>query len=293
MKKGMLFAAAAYTIWGFYPIYFKALQSVPAFQIMTHRVVWCFLLIVCLVWLRGELPVLRAALNLRLLLIYLAAGLILSLNWFVYIWGVNAGLVVETSLGYFINPLVSVLLGLIFLGERLRPAQWASVGLAALGVAYLAINYGSVPWIALTLATSFGFYGLFKKVGPLDSLPGLALETGVVFLPALGYLVYEQARGVGSFAQSGMGITILLILCGVVTAVPLLFFAGGVRRVPLSTMGLLQYINPSLQLLIGVFLFREPFSEARAIGFAIIWGALLVYSLEGFFYRRKLALSPA
>ena len=263
MKKGILFATTAYVIWGFYPIYFKALQSVPALQIMTHRVVWCFLFMAFLVVIRRELPGIKASATPRTLLIYLAAGVILSLNWFTYIWGVNAGFVVETSLGYFINPLFSVLLGVVFLGERLRPAQWASVGLAALGVAYLTISYGSLPWIALTLASSFGLYGLIKKIGPLDSLPGLVFETGMIFLPALGFLVFEELHGAGSFGHINGGISALLVLSGVVTAGPLLLFAGGIRRVPLSTMGLLQYINPTIQILIGVYLFGEPFPEAR------------------------------
>jgi chloramphenicol-sensitive protein RarD len=293
MKKGVLFATAAYLIWGFYPIYFKALQAVPAFQIMTHRVVWCFLFMALLVLFRRELPIIKAALTPRTLLIYLGAGVILSINWFIYIWGVNAGFVVETSLGYFINPLFSVLLGVVFLGERMRPAQWVSTGLAALGVAYLTITYGSLPWIALSLAGSFGLYGLIKKVGPLDSLPGLVLETGAIFLPALGFLVFEELRGVGSFGHAGGVTTALLVFGGIVTAAPLLLFTGGIRRVPLTTMGLLQYINPTIQILIGVYLYGEPFPQARVIGFGAIWVALLIYTLEGFLYRRSLALSPA
>jgi chloramphenicol-sensitive protein RarD len=293
MKKGVLFATAAYVVWGFYPIYFKALQSVPAFQIMTHRVIWCFLFMVLLVVFRRELPMIKAALTPRTLLIYLAAGIFLSINWFTFIWGVNAGYVVEASLGYFINPLFSVLLGVVFLGERMRLAQWVSVGLAALGVAYLTVSYGSLPWIALTLAGSFGLYGFIKKIGPLDSMPGLFLETGVLFLPALGFLVFEELRGVGSFGHVGGVTTLLLVLCGIVTAAPLLLFAGGMRRVPLSTMGLLQYINPTIQILIGVYLYGEPFPQARLIGFGIIWVALLIYTLEGFLNRRKLAWLPA
>lgn len=293
MKKGVLFATAAYLIWGFYPIYFKALQAVPAFQIMTHRVVWCFLFMALLVLFRREAHVIKAALTPRTLLIYLAAGAINSINWFIYIWGVNAGFVVETSLGYFINPLFSVLLGVVFLGERMRAAQWVSIGLAALGVAYLTITYGSLPWIALSLAGSFGLYGLIKKVGPLDSLPGLLLETGAVFLPALGFLVFEELRGVGSFGHAGGVTTALLVLGGIVTAAPLLLFAGGIRRVPLTTMGLLQYINPTIQIIIGVYLYGEPFPQARVIGFGIIWVALLIYSLEGFLNRRKMAWLPA
>ena len=292
MRKGVLFATTAYIIWGFYPIYFKALQSVPAFQIMTHRVVWCFIFLVLLVIFRRDLPGLRSAATPRTLLIYLAAGAILSINWFIYIWGVNAGFVVETSLGYFINPLFSVLLGVVFLGERMRPAQWVSVGLAALGVAYLTISYGSLPWIALSLAGTFGLYGLINKTGPLDSLPGLVFETGLIFLPAIGFLVFEEVHGAGSFGHMGWGISLLLVLCGIVTGGPLLLFTGGIRRVPLTTMGLLQYISPTIQILIGVYLYGEPFQQARIIGFGIIWMALLIYTLEGFIKGRKPALAP-
>jgi chloramphenicol-sensitive protein RarD len=207
--------------------------------------------------------------------------------------GVNAGLVVETSLGYFINPLFSVLLGIVFLGERMRPAQWIAVALAALGVVYLTVNYGSPPWIALTLAGTFGLYGLIKKVGPLDSLHGLVLETGAVFLPALCFLIFEEVHGTGAFGHSGALNAVLLASCGVVTAVPLLFFAAAVCRVPLSTMGLLQYINPTIQILIGVYLYGEPFPQARIIGFGVIWIALLIYTTDGFLNRRRLALAPA
>jgi chloramphenicol-sensitive protein RarD len=292
MKKGVVFATAAYLTWGFYPIYFKALQSVPAFQIMTHRVVWCFLFITILIIFKRQLHLLKLAVKPRILLVYLAAGVFLSINWFTFIWGVNAGFVVENSLGYFINPLFSVLLGVVFLGERLRPIQWVSVCLAALGVTYLAVNYGSPPWIALTLAGTFGLYGLIKKVGPLDSVPGLVFETGMMFLPALGYLVIEEVHGVSAFGHASGAITLLLIFCGFVTAAPLLLFAGAMRTVPLSTMGLLQYMNPTIQILIGVYLYGEPFPPVRMIGFGIIWTALLIYTLESYLNRRKVALLP-
>ena len=266
MKKGVISAAIAYALWGFFPIYFKAIQNVPAFQITAHRIVWSFLLMVVLVALWREFPALRSALNGRTLLIYLFASIFLGINWLIYVWAVNSGYIIEASLGYFINPLVSVLLGRVILGEKLRPVQWIPVGLACAGVLFLTVSYGRLPWIALTLAGAFGLYGLLKKIAPLAPLPGLALETAMLLLPALGYL--------------------LLALTGVVTAVPLLLFATAARRVPLTTMGLLQYITPSLQFLIGVFLYNEAFTQARLIGFGIIWLGLLVFSSESFLNRR-------
>ncbi len=287
MNKGVIYAAAAYVLWGFFPIYFKALSGVPAFQIMTHRVVWCFLVVVILLLALRELAALKAVITKRTLLIYLGAGVLLAINWVVYVWGVNAGYVLETSLGYFINPLVSVSLGVIFLHERLRPLQWVPVGLAAAGVIYLTVSYGTLPWVALVLAFSFGFYGLVKKVAPLGSLHGLALETATIFLPSLAFLLVEELRGVGAFGHAGAGTTVLLALTGVVTAVPLLLFSSGARLVPLSTLGLLQYIAPTLQFFIGVFLYNEPFTRERLIGFGIIWLALLIFSAEGFLERRR------
>jgi len=287
MNKGVIYAAAAYVLWGFFPIYFKALSGVPAFQIMTHRVVWCFWVVAILLLALRELAALKATITKRTLLIYLGAGVLLAINWVVYVWGVNAGYVLETSLGYFINPLVSVSLGVIFLHERLRPLQWLPVGLAAAGVIYLTISYGTLPWVALVLAFSFGFYGLVKKVAPLGSLHGLALETATILLPSLAFLLVEEMRGVGAFGHASVGTTVLLALTGVVTAVPLLLFSSGARLVPLSTLGLLQYIAPTLQFFIGVFLYNEPFTRERLIGFGIIWLALLIFSTEGFLERRR------
>ena len=293
MNKGVFYGAAAYALWGFFPIYFKALHSVSAFQIVAHRVVWSFVFVAIVIFWRRELPALKASLNRRTLLIYLCAAILLAINWMVYVWSVNSGFVIEASLGYFINPLVNVLLGVLFLRERLRPAQWIPIGLAALGVIYLAFNYGSLPWIALLLATSFGLYGLVKKIAPLGSLHGLVIETGVLFLPALGYLLFEETLGVGAFGHTGVPTVVLLVLIGGVTAVPLLLFASGMRSVPMSTMGLLQYISPTLQFLIGVFLYGEAFTPARLVGFSIIWLALILFSTENIFSRRKAALTAA
>jgi chloramphenicol-sensitive protein RarD len=293
MQKGVLAAIGAYVLWGFLPIYWKFLHSVPALQIMTHRVVWSFIFLAILITIRREWEPLRTSLDKRTILIYLGAGSILAVNWLTYIWAVNANYIVETSLGYFINPLVSVVLGVIFLKERLRPLQWVPVGMAAVGVLYLSFNYGRLPWIALVLALSFGIYGLIKKLAPLGALHGLTVETGAVFIPSLGYLIAAQAVGVGQYGHGTPGQTVLLTLTGVVTAIPLLLFAVGARRIPLSMVGILQYIAPSIQFLIGVLLYKEPFTPARLAGFAIIWLALIVFTLEGFWQRRRMAQAAA
>jgi len=287
MNKGILYAASAYTLWGVFPIYFKILQAVPALQIVAHRVIWSVIFLALVLFLRRDFSNFISNIDPGILTVFAISGVLLSLNWLVYVWGVNAGRVVETSLGYFINPLVSVLLGVIFLRERLRAFQWVPVGLAAAGVAYLTLNYGSLPWIALALAFTFGLYGLMRKVAPLGSLHGLTLETMVVFLPALVYLLVQERQGVGAFGHSGPTTLILLVLTGAVTVIPLLLFASGARRVPLSTVGLLQFIAPTLQFLSGVFLFGEPFTQARLVGFSLIWLALIVFTAENLLNWRK------
>jgi chloramphenicol-sensitive protein RarD len=221
------------------------------------------------------------------LFIYSVAGILLSVNWLIYIWGVNAGYIVETSLGYFINPLLSVVLGTFIFDERLRPAQWIAVGLAAGGVFYLTWAYGSLPWIALSLALTFGLYGVVKKIAPLGSLYGLTLETGFVFLPAFAYLVFMDAAGHGAFGHEGLPTDALLAGAGMVTTIPLLLFASAARSTPLTMIGILQYIAPTLQFLIGVFVYHEPFTRAKLIGFAMVWIALLVFWFEGALARRR------
>ena len=297
MNKGILYGIGAYLIWGFFPLYFKAIQMVPALQIMFHRVVWSFFFLAILILLKKDWPRLKAQVDHpRVVLVYTLAACLLALNWLIYIWGVNSGQVVETSLGYFINPLVSVLLGVVILRERLRPLQWAPVALAGIGVLYLTLQHGSLPWIALALAFTFGMYGLLKKIAPLGALYGLTLETAILFLPALGYLLFVESRGSGSFGHLSWNLNAVLALSGVVTALPLLMFATAARSIPLSLVGILQYFAPSVQFLLGVFLYREPFSLPQRIGFGIIWTALLIYTLEGFLERRRNAhpvLAPA
>jgi chloramphenicol-sensitive protein RarD len=249
---------------------------------------WSLLFVLLLLIMRRRWAWLKTAVHTpRTLVLFTASALLLSVNWFVYIWGVNAGFIVETSLGYFINPLVSVLMGVFFLGERLRKGQWGAIALAAVGVIYLTVRYGALPWIALTLATTFALYGLIRKTAPLGSLEGLSLETALMFLPALGYLIYLESQGTAAFGHVDGQTTLLLGLAGVATAVPLLFFAAGARRIKLATIGILQYIAPTLQFLIGVLVYHESFSVDRLVGFSLIWLALVIYSAENIWFSRQ------
>jgi chloramphenicol-sensitive protein RarD len=290
MNKGVLYAALAYIMWGFFPIYFKILKPVSPIEILSHRMAWSLIFLTGILTATRQWEWLRPAIkNRRTLLIYFIAGFLLAINWFTYIWAVNSGYIVESSLGYFINPLISILLGVLILRERLRPAQWVPIGLAAAGIIYLTYLYHRPPWIALVLAFSFGTYGLIKKISPLPSLKGLTLETGLLFIPAFSYLVYIEIVGNASFWYSGFATSFLLALTGVITAVPLLLFASGVRSIPLYLAGLLQYITPTIQLLIGVFIYGESFTLYQFIGFSMIWLALGLYTFESFIHSRYLA----
>jgi chloramphenicol-sensitive protein RarD len=291
LNRGFYFALGAYFLWGTLPIYWKWLHVVPAQQIIAHRIVWSFVFLVIVISARKEWPALRAAVrSRRTLLIFTAAALLLGVNWYTYIWAVNAGRVVETSLGYFINPLVSVLLGVLFLKERLRWTQWAVVGLASCGVLYLTLHYGQLPWIALLLAVTFGLYGLVKKTAPLGSLHGLMIETTILVIPSLMFLLLVENQGSGALGHSSLNINLLLIFTGVVTAFPMLLFGMAARLIPLSTMGFIQYVSPTCQFILGVFVFNEAFSLEQLIGFMMIWGALILFTCEGAFARRRVAL---
>jgi chloramphenicol-sensitive protein RarD len=288
MKKGILYGIGAYALWGFFPIYWKYLHDVPALQVIGHRIGWSFIMLVAFIVLTRQWKDFRAVAltSAKTIGIYAIAGILLSINWLVYVWGVNAGFIVETSLGYFINPLLSVLLGVIFLRERLRLAQWIPVLIASAGVIYLTFVYGRPPWIALSLAFSFGFYGLVKKLAPLGSLYGLTLETGIVFPAAMIYLLVVEANGTGAFLHDTTLANYFLIGSGVVTTIPLLMFASAAKEIPLSVIGLLQYIAPTLQFLIGVFVYKEPFDKAHFSGFAVVWVALVIFWVENYFARR-------
>jgi chloramphenicol-sensitive protein RarD len=282
MQIGILYAATAYILWGLFPIYFKALQNVSPVQILWHRVVWAFVLLLIILAARRQWSwITRVSRQPKILAGFGASALLLSINWYLYIWSVNNDHVVDASLGYFMNPLVSVLLGFALLHERLRAIQWAAVALAAAGVAWLTLLAGHPPWIGLGLALSFGFYGLLRKTASLGALEGLSLETFLLFPVALGYLAWLSLNDESAFTHATLNSKCLLIAAGPITAFPLLLFAAGARRIPLSTLGLLQYLAPSLQLLLGVWLYNEPFGGQRLIGFAVIWSALALYSLDG------------
>jgi len=290
MSSGIWYGIAAYTIWGTFPLYWRLFSTVPTMQVLAHRIVWSFLALAAIVaGVRG-----RAAfrgLSAGAAGIYALAAVLIGANWFLYVWGVNAGLVVETSLGYFITPLISVLLGVVVFRERLRRLQVIAVGLAAAGVAYLTITYGSLPWLALGLAFSFGSYGLVKKQAPLGSLEGLTLETAMLVVPATAYLLVAAAGENAAFLHTGLRTDLLLVGGGLVTIGPLLLFASSVQRVPLSIVGILQYISPTIQFLLGVFLLGEPFSRTQFIGFAVVWTAVVVFAIDGL-RARSIRLRP-
>ena len=280
--RGLAAAATAFFIWGLMPLYLKTLHSVPILQITAHRLVWgCVFAFVWLAW-RGILPQVRAALlDPRTAWRLALSAVLISANWIAYVYGVANDRVVETSLGYFINPLVNVLLGVAVLSERLNRVQWVAVALAGLAVAYLTWIAGRAPWIALVLALSFGLYGLLRKVVDVDALAGLAAETALIAPIGAGYLIFLELSGAGSLGHAGPFTDVLLLAGGPLTAIPLALFAFGARRVLYATVGLLQYVGPTLQLLLGVFLYGEPFPAARMIGFGLIWLALIIYAAEG------------
>ncbi|MBX3001240.1 MAG: EamA family transporter RarD [Caldilineaceae bacterium] len=288
MNKGLVYAAIAYLTWGLLPIYWKSLQALPPLEIMAHRVVWSLAFVAIVLTVRRQWRWL-GTINRQTLLTFVAVSALISVNWFVYIWAVNAGFVVETSLGYFINPLVNVSLGAIFLGERLRRLQWMAVGLAAAGVLYLTISYGSLPWISLTLAFTFGFYALLKKTAKLNSAEGLTLEMALIFPLAVVYLIYLGFTGEAAFPRVGLGIESLMVGAGVITAIPLLAFASAARRISMTALGLMQYMAPTMQFCLGVFLYHEPFTSAHLVGFSLIWLALAAYTAESIVHSRQMA----
>ncbi len=288
MNPGVLYAGLAYTAWGLLPIFFKQLGHVNAFEVVMHRMVWSLLFLMCvLVVLRRWTWLRQVARQPKVLAAFGVSALLLSANWSVYIWAVQNAHVVDASLGYFILPLVNVSFGFVFLHERPRRAQWLAVAVAACGVIWLTVQTGRLPWIALVLASTFGIYGLMRKVAVLGALEGLTLETLLLAPFALGLLVWWAWHGQGALVQSDAVTLGWLLLAGPLTAVPLLLFAAGARRIPMATLGILQYISPSLQMLIGVWLYGEAFDATRALGFYLIWLALLVYSLEGFMQSRR------
>jgi chloramphenicol-sensitive protein RarD len=287
-RKGTVLGLTAYLCWGLFPLYWPLLEPAGALEILAHRVVWSLVAVVMLllVTTRSLRSLPRDARRLQLLT---AAAVLIGINWGVYIWGVNNHHVVETSLGYFINPLVSVALGVIVLGERLRRAQWSAVAIAAVGVTVLSVAAGRPPWIALTLALSFGTYGLVKRVVGIPAVEGLVVEAAVLAPIAAGYLIVEAAHGYGNFTGHGPGHSLLLMSSGVITAIPLLAFAGAARRVPLSRLGLLQYLTPTIQFLIGVLYRHEAVTTGKLGGFVLVWVALVVFTTDSLRDRSRVA----
>ncbi len=287
---GVLFAFSAFVIWGLSPIYWKALHGVGAFEIILHRILWSFAFLMPLVWVGRQWPEFKKTLKSpKMLAILLVTSLLVGSNWLIYIWAVNNGRVLQASLGYYINPLVNILLGVIFLRERLRRAQAIAVALASLGVLNLALWYGVLPWVSLALAASFGCYGLIRKVAAVGALVGLAVETLLLTVPAGIWVVHLHQIGSGAFLHAGIETNLLLLGTGMLTATPLLLFNLGARRITLATLGFIQYTAPTGMLLLGITLFGEPFTRIQAVTFGLIWTALAIYSWDTVRYNRKRA----
>jgi len=287
LNKGFLYVGLSYFLWGILPLYWKVLQQVPAFQILCHRIVWSVFFLLCIHLFRQKFGWLKKVLHRpKIFLTFLLSSLLLSSNWFTYIWSVNHAHTIEASLGYFINPLISVLLGVIFLHERPDKWSWLAIGLATVGIFYSIIVFGSVPWIAFILAFSFGLYGLIRKTAVLNSLQGLTLETLILSLPALTLLILFEMDGTGAFGHLTWNLNLVLMTTGIITSVPLLLFASGARQIQLTTVGILQFISPTFQFLIGLIVFRETFTTNRLIGFSFVWLALIIYSVNNIRKRK-------
>lgn len=283
---GLLFGLGAYTSWGLFPAFFPLLKPASAFEVLAHRIVWTLLFMIIVIVAVRRLGDLRT-LTRRTWLLMTAASALISANWLVYIWAVNNGHVVDAALGYFINPMVSVAFGVVFFRERLNRFQMAALAIAAIAVLVLAVGVGTVPYIALALACSFGLYGMVKKVVPVDPRVSVGIEAGLAAPVALGFLVVLQLQGQSQFVNHGPWHVVLLVVCGPLTAIPLLFFAAAAQRLPLVTMGLLQYITPALQMTWGVVVGHEPMPIGRWVGFGLIWLALAVFTTDAIFRTRR------
>lgn len=281
VRAGLLYGAAAYLFWGLSVFYFKAISGVPPLEILAHRILWSVPLLLAWLAARGRLGELRAVLRARRTMgVLLVTTVLIAVNWLVFIFAVATDRVVQASLGYYINPLLNVVLGMVFLGERLRRVQWLSVLLAATGVTYLAVSLGSLPVISLILATTFGLYGLLRKTVPADGPVALTVETGMLLPVMIGFLAFQAWRGEMAFLHGRRTTDLLLLLAGLITTMPLLWFTNAVRRLRLATIGFLQYLSPSLQLLLAVVVYREPFTRTHLVTFSFIWAALALYSLD-------------
>lgn len=284
---GLILGVVAYLLWGAFPLYFALLESVSPMEVVTHRVIWSLVFLAIVLTIAREWSSIKRATNPRSLRQLALAAIFLSVNWLVYVYAINVDQVVQASLGYFINPLISVGLGVIVLKERMRNGQWAAVGIAVVAVLILTISYGEIPWIALILGFSFGFYGLLKKQAGVAALPSLTIETMVLALPALIFLLTTEFTGNAAFVIDGWWISILLIMLGPVTALPLLAFGGAANRIPLSTLGVIQYITPILQFILGVFVFKEAMTAGLWFGFVLVWIALVIFTLDELKYAKS------
>jgi chloramphenicol-sensitive protein RarD len=292
--QGLAAALAAFGLWGLFPLYLKPLSHISALQITAHRIAWSCVFVLAWMAARGDLGSLRAAVARDGVFVRLiASALLISINWLAFAWAVNNDRVLDVSLGYYIGPLINVLLGIVVLKERLNRVQWLAVAVASAGVLYLMIVGGHIPYAAFTVGVSFGLYGLIRKTVSIDALPGLAIETILLAPFAVGYLIWCHAHGFGALGHSSVGVDALLVFSGVITAVPLYLFAYGARQIPYSTMGVIQFIAPSLQLACGLIAFGEYFDSARAVGFFLIWIALLIYSGNGLWQARARKLAAA
>jgi chloramphenicol-sensitive protein RarD len=287
-RRGLVFGASAYLLWGLFPLYWPLLEPASTLEMLAQRMVWSLVVMAILLRVSGGLSGVRAVFaDRRQRLFLIAAAVVVTINWGTYIYGVNTHHVVETSLGYFINPLFTILLGVLVLGERLRPMQWVAVVIGFVAVLVIAVDYGHPPWIALILATSFGLYGFFKKQAAVGAVDSMAVETSVLFVPALVTLIVINAHGDLAFGRHGTANTLLLAGTGVVTIVPLLLFAASTRRLPLSTVGLLQYLAPVLQFAVGVGIRHESLPAAELVGFVLVWVALIVLTVDGVRSQRR------
>ena len=287
-RQGILLAVGAYTMWGIAPIYFKSLSEVSPLEILSHRVVWSFFLLAFLLHLGRSWRNVRDTLTSKPKMTYLVAtSLLVGVNWLIFIWAVNANHMLDASLGYYINPLINVVLGMIFLGERLRKLQWFAVGLAAIGVLIQIVAFGSIPVVAIALAFSFGFYGLLRKKVSLEAQTGLFIETLVMLPAAAIYLLFIADSATSDLAANSISLNLLLVAAGIVTTLPLLCFTGAATRLKLSTLGFFQYIGPSLMFLLAVLIYGEAFTTDKAVTFAFIWGALVIFSFDGLRHNKK------
>lgn len=293
MLLGILSAGSAFTLWGIFPLYLKLLKSVPSLEILSHRVLWSAIFLGLILAFRRQWDWMRSIrARPRISLAFIASAAMLGANWVIYIWAINADRIVDASLGYFIAPLFNVLFG-VLLGERLKAIQWAAIALAGSGVVWLTFSTGQLPWIGLVLAVTFSLYGLIRKTASLGALEGLSVETLVMLPAAALFLLLPDSGSTHAFASGSVYLMLMLVAAGPVTAIPLLLFAFGARRIPLSVVGLLQYIGPSIQMMLGIWLYHEPFGVNRQIGFALIWTALALYSLEALWRAWRPSARPS